>query len=52
MFILPAVFIDGDAVDNLFCRAFHTFGSKHRAGRMIFKREAGVRRLNGADNDV
>ena len=52
VFILPAVLIDRHAVDDLFCRAFHTFGSKHRAGRMIFKREAGVRRLNGADNDV
>ena len=52
VFVLPAVFIDEDAVDNLFCRAFDTFRSKHRAGRIIFKRKTSVRGFNGTDDNV
>ena len=52
MLILPAVVIDGPAVDDLFCRAFDTFRSKHRAGRIIFKRKTSVRGFNGADDNI
>ena len=42
VFILPAVLIDRHAVDDLFCRAFNAFRSKHRTGRIIFKRKTSV----------